>query len=185
MLKGMKRFLSEILLLTLILTSTPAISLGSAQIPGDCNNDGIVTIDEVQSAINMFLGIKQVASCVDVDGNGSVGISEVQKVINSFLGLYIPTPVSLTSITVTPSNSSIAVGTKQQFTATGTYSDNSTKNLTALVTWSSSSTSVATITTEGNATMVAVGSTTITGASGTIAGTTTLTSTNGSITIYW
>jgi hypothetical protein len=55
--------------------------------PGDCDNDGTVTIAEVQSAINMFLGLKPVAACVDKDGVGGVTIAEVQKVINSFLGL--------------------------------------------------------------------------------------------------
>jgi PKD repeat protein len=55
--------------------------------PGDCDNSGTVTIAEVQSAINMFLGLKAVAGCVDMSGDSSVSIAEVQKVINSFLGL--------------------------------------------------------------------------------------------------
>jgi hypothetical protein len=55
--------------------------------PGDCDNSSTVTIAEVQSAINMFLGLKTVAGCVDEDGTGVVSIAEVQKVINSFLGL--------------------------------------------------------------------------------------------------
>jgi hypothetical protein len=54
---------------------------------GDCDGNGMVSISEVQSAINMFLGLKPVAGCVDIDGTGSVSISEVQKSINSFLGL--------------------------------------------------------------------------------------------------
>ena len=45
----------------------------------------------------------------------------------------------------------------QQFTATGTYSDNSTQNLTSQVTWASATTSVATITAAGLATAVATG----------------------------
>jgi len=55
--------------------------------PGDCDNSGTVTIAEVQSAINMFLGLKNVESCVNQDGAGGVSIAEVQKTINSFLGL--------------------------------------------------------------------------------------------------
>jgi chitodextrinase len=55
--------------------------------PGDCDNSGTVTIAEVQSAINMFLGVKAAATCVDQDGGGGVSIAEVQKVINGFLGL--------------------------------------------------------------------------------------------------
>ncbi len=87
--------------------------------------------------------------------------------------------VTLSSITVTPSNPSLilASGTTQtqQFTATGIYSDNSTKNLTASVIWSSSSTSVATITSGGNATILAYGATNISATFGSISGSTALT----------
>ncbi|MBI5483048.1 MAG: hypothetical protein HY888_01135 [Deltaproteobacteria bacterium] len=54
---------------------------------GDCDNNGITDIAEVQSAINMFLGLKTAQACVDRDGTTGVSIAEVQKVINSFLGL--------------------------------------------------------------------------------------------------
>src|SRR5204862_207712 len=69
----------------------------------------------------------------------------------------------------------------QQLTATGTYTDHTTQNLTAAVTWSSSATGVATISnaagSQGLATTVATGSTSITAIDpGTnIAGSTTLT----------
>jgi hypothetical protein len=58
----------------------------NGQKAGDCNCDGKVTIDEVQSAINMYLGLKTPAVCVDLNGDG-VSIDEVQKVINGYLGL--------------------------------------------------------------------------------------------------
>jgi hypothetical protein len=66
---------------------TASAAAAPTGIPGDCNNDGTVSIAEVQSAINMYLGLKAVAACVDVDNSGTVSISEVQKVINAFLGL--------------------------------------------------------------------------------------------------
>ena len=85
----------------------------------------------------------------------------------------------LVSIAVTPMNSSIAIGTTAQFTAIGTYSDNSTRDLTTSVTWSSSAKSVALISnavrSKGKATLVAVGTTTITAKSGRISGSTPLT----------
>src|SRR4030042_5288128 len=87
---------------------------------------------------------------------------------------------ALTAISVTPTNPSVAKGTAQQFTATGTYSDNTTQDLTTTVTWSSSSTSVATINNAGLATAVEAGTAIITAtepASG-ISGSTTLTVTN-------
>lgn len=57
------------------------------QTAGDCDGNGAVSIAEVQSAINMFLGINPVAVCVDMDDSKGVTIAEVQKVINGFLGL--------------------------------------------------------------------------------------------------
>ena len=49
---------------------------------GDCNGDTVVSADEVKNAINMFLGVAPVLSCVDKDGAGGVSASEVQKVVN-------------------------------------------------------------------------------------------------------
>lgn len=65
------------------LTVTEAVS-GRA---GDCDSNGSVTIAEVQSSINMYLGLRAVAACVDMDGSGQVTIAEVQKAVNGFLGL--------------------------------------------------------------------------------------------------
>src|SRR6266699_1214736 len=85
----------------------------------------------------------------------------------------------LSSIAVTPTNPSIANGTTRQFTATGTYSDFTTQDLTTQVTWSSSSTAVSTISnaggSQGLATSVAAGTTTITATLGGVSGSTTLT----------
>jgi hypothetical protein len=85
----------------------------------------------------------------------------------------------LTSITVAPTNSSIAVGAHQQFTATGNYSDGSHQDLTNSATWTSSIPSVATISSTGLATGVTAGATTIQAASGAIQGSTSLTITAG------
>ncbi|MGD0278562.1 MAG: Ig-like domain-containing protein [Smithella sp.] len=90
--------------------------------------------------------------------------------------------VTLASIAVTPANPGILLSgtvTTEQFTATGTYSDSTTKNLTTSVTWSSSNTDVATISntsgSNGLATLLAAGQTTITASSGSITGSTLLT----------
>ena len=47
---------------------------------------------------------------------------------------------TLVSIAVTPANATNLVGATQQFTATGTYSDSSTQNITSQATWTSSKT---------------------------------------------
>jgi hypothetical protein len=80
------------------------------------------------------------------------------------------------SIAVTPSTAVIAVGKAQQFGATGTASDNSTENLTNLVTWTSSDGSTAMITSGGLAVGVNTGGPlTITATLGSISGTASLT----------
>jgi len=71
------------------------------------------------------------------------------------------------------------VGSTQQFTATGSYSDSSSADITNSVAWSSSNTGFATIdATNGLATGVAAGLTIITATSDTISGNTDLTVTN-------
>ena len=83
---------------------------------------------------------------------------------------------TLMSITVTPVDSSILTGALQQFTATGIYSDGSTQNLSSQVTWTSSTTAVATINnTSGLAMGISTGLTTISATLAGVAGSTTLT----------
>ena len=85
------------------------------------------------------------------------------------------TAANLVSIALSPANSSLAKGTTQQITATGTYSDGSTQNLTSSVTWSSSASNVVSIESSGVATAANVGSATITATSGSVRGSTTVT----------
>lgn len=76
---------------------------------------------------------------------------------------YTPPAPMLTSIAVEPAlPDNLAVGATQQFTATGTYSDNSTADITSEVTWASSDEAVATIDAAGLATGVAEGTADIT-----------------------
>jgi len=82
--------------------------------------------------------------------------------------------VTLVSVAVSPTNPTIQVGSTNQFTATGTYSDGSTKPITTQVSWSSSNTGVATIDSSGLATAVSGGTSTITATIGTLSGSTTL-----------
>jgi len=81
---------------------------------------------------------------------------------------------SLVSIQVTPPNPSTSVGAAQSFTATGTFSDSSQQNLTSSVTWTSSTSGVATISSNGITTSVGPGQTTITATAGSVIGSTTL-----------
>ncbi len=61
-----------------------------------------------------------------------------------------PTPnVTLTSIAVTPADQTILINSTEQYTATATYSDASTADITNLVTWSSSNENFVTINSAG------------------------------------
>jgi hypothetical protein len=108
---------------------------------------------------------------------GSTTIEAASGAINGSTTLTVTAAV-LVSIAVTPANPMIGVGTTQQFTATGTYSNASTQNLASAAVWSSSAPGVATISTTGLASAVWAGQTTIEAALGAISGWTTLTVTN-------
>ena len=82
---------------------------------------------------------------------------------------------ALVSIAVTPGNPSVIAGKTQQFTATGTFSDSSTQDLTNSVVWASQTTTVATINSTGLASTLIVGSSTISATFGSVTGSTTLT----------
>jgi hypothetical protein len=71
-----------------------------------------------------------------------------------------PKLTSITIVSATPAT--FQLGTTQQFTATGTYSDKSTKDITSGVIWKSSDTTVAAISSKGLVTAAALGSTQIT-----------------------
>jgi hypothetical protein len=83
--------------------------------------------------------------------------------------------LTLTSISLSPLNGSAPVGATQQFTATATFSNGTNGNITASVAWTSSATTVATISSLGVATILEEGPTTIQAAVGSVNSSTTLT----------
>lgn len=100
-------------------------------------------------------------------------------------GSLTVTAAILQSIAVTPANDTVPIGTITAFTATGTYSDNSTQDLTSTAAWTSSSTAQASITSPGGVvTALALTDTaiTITATSGTVSGNTGLTIANATLT---
>jgi len=140
----------------------------TTQVAWASNSTGVATVSNAA-------GSQGLATAVTV---GAATISATMGTVSGSTVLTV-TPATLQSITVSPPNPSVAKGTTQQFTATGTYSDGSTQTLTSQVTWASSATGVATISnaagSHGLATTVAVGSTTISATLGAINGQATLT----------
>ena len=82
--------------------------------------------------------------------------------------------VTLSSLAVTSEGQDIAPGATLQLGAEGTYSDNTTKDLTSSVVWESSDTDVVTINNNGLATAMAEGTATVTATSDDISGSTQL-----------
>ena len=117
-----------------------------------------------------------------VDVNGvATGITAGQATITATYGsmtgstVLTVTPAALTAIVVTPALHQIGVNGTVQFTATGVFTDNSTQDLTAQATWSSSASNFALISSAGMARGLSLGSTTISAEYGGVSGSTTLT----------
>jgi uncharacterized repeat protein (TIGR01451 family) len=77
-------------------------------------------------------------------GQSTITASVTTPMVSGSTTLTVTGP-TLTSIAVTPANQTILTGQTLQYAATGTFSDNSTKDLTTQVAWASSDTAVATI----------------------------------------
>ncbi len=110
------------------------------------------------SSSGLAVGSTMTASVGSVSGSGTLNVG----------------PATLQSITISPQNATIGKGTTLQLTATGNYSDSSTQDLTALVTWTSSDSTLVSITSAGLATARQFGTVTITATLGLVTNSTTL-----------
>jgi len=90
-------------------------------------------------------------------------------------------PADLVSIAVSSDASSLPVGIQTQMRAQGTFTDNSSQDVSTAVTWSSSSPGVIAITGAGVAQAKSLGMANITATSGTIAGAKLLTATSAAL----
>lgn len=112
---------------------------------------------------------------------GSETITATFGGISATATLTVTVPV-LQSITISPASPSLLTLSTRNFTATGTYSDGSTPDITSQVAWSSSDTGIATISSGGAATTLTQGTTTISATLNGINGTTNLKVTGGNLT---
>jgi trimeric autotransporter adhesin len=108
---------------------------------------------------------------------GTSTVSVVSGTVSASTSVTVST-ARLVSLAITPLNSSMPDDATKQFSATGTFSDNSTQDMTQSVLWSSSTSTVATITNLGLVTSLSTGSTTITAMLGSVNSSTTLTVSN-------
>jgi Bacterial Ig-like domain (group 2) len=81
---------------------------------------------------------------------------------------------ALVSISIVPPSPNVGVGTQMKFLAIGIYNNNTTQDISNLVTWASSNTSVSTVSnamgSQGVVTGIAIGNATITASMGMVSG---------------
>ena len=112
----------------LLLFTLPALA---AQ-PGDCNDDGSVTMTEVQGAINMHLGVTAALSCVDADSSGTVTIAELRNAVNGYLGLPVVVAARpVTGVAWEPIANAAAAGTVVTAYASGSSTPAATATVQA------------------------------------------------------
>ncbi|GIM20651.1 hypothetical protein KHM09_31020 [Leptospira borgpetersenii] len=114
---------------------------------------------------------------VSTVSTGTTTITATLGAISNSTSLTVTAAV-LVSISVGPTNSFVYMTQTKNFTATGTYSDGTMQDLTTQVTWTSSDTTLGTVSnafgTEGKVTGIAAGAVTITSILGSISGNTSL-----------
>lgn len=94
-------------------------------------------------------------------GNSTVTATDTSTSIAGTLSATV-TPAVLSSLAISPSSPSIAAGLNQQLTLTGTFSDGSTSTSLSNAIWASSTTTYATVASNGLAAGVKKGSSTLT-----------------------
>lgn len=95
---------------------------------------------------------------------GTSTISAALQNVSGMMGVTV-TDAVLTALSVTPPSSTLPRGTSVDLTATGTFSDTTTQDLSTQVTWSSNAPAVAAVTSSGAVTALSLGTATITATS--------------------
>ncbi len=123
---------------------------------------------------------------VDAEGNvkgvaeGNTQVSATYQGITGVTSIDVAAP-ALSSITISPGQSSLPLGESVQLTATGNFSDGSVQDLTQSATWSSSTSAIASVSSAGSALALGTGTTTITATSATISGSASLSVTSPAV----
>ena len=134
---------------------------------------GVGAIHDVGNDQDVAMKWKEIQS-----NNGAVAFYRLAPVLGVLLiagckNFFIPP--ALTTVTVSPSTPSVAVGKTQQMIATGTYDNGVTDTVTDSASWSTSDNTVATVSSTGLVTGVATGTATISATLDGISGSTTVT----------
>ncbi|MBV8135743.1 MAG: Ig-like domain-containing protein [Deltaproteobacteria bacterium] len=154
------------------LTATGNFSDGTiedltSQVSWDSGNDTIAQVNDEPGSKGLVTGL----------GAGSTAITVTFDGVQGSITLGV-TSATLSSLTITPPDASLARGTSEQFTATGNFSDGTTEDLTKTVSWTSSASGTATVSdasdSKGLVTGTEVGTATITATEDGVSGSTTV-----------
>jgi trimeric autotransporter adhesin len=151
------------------LTATGTLTDGTTQdmtnsVAWTSSSSTVATISNASGLFGMVAGNAPGSATITASLAGVAGTSTLTV-----------TSATLTAIAITPANPNIALGSRQSFSAKGTFSDGSKENLASQVTWSSSDVTVAIINSNGSALTTGTGTTTIEATLGGVSTTTTLT----------
>jgi hypothetical protein len=141
-------------------SSTQDITMSSAW---SSTNPAVATVGNSSGTFGAAIGISSGSATIAAGFSyaGASAAGSAQLNVSS---------AALTKITLSPGSGLVTPGSSLQFIATGTFSDGSKQTLRSGVTWASSDTSVATVSTAGAAVGQSPGVVTITAQSGAING---------------
>jgi hypothetical protein len=156
--------------------AAPSVAVGgtinlSAKGTYDNNNTKDITSSVTWAPNNPAVATVTNKGVVTGVSNGSTTIqATASNGVTASVTVAVGNAVVLQTISVTPTTATVATGLTQQYLATGHNSDGTTSDITTSVTWTSGTAAVATIDSNGLATVV-----------GTSGQTTIITATSGSI----
>jgi len=133
----------------------------TSQVAWISSNSAIATINSTGLATGIAYGT------VTISGNCQCYITTTNFSVGS-------QTATITSVAVTPASAAIAIGNTQQFVATAVNSNGTRSVITSAASWTSSDSTIATVSSGGLATGVTAGTVTITAGSGGVLGSATL-----------
>lgn len=160
--------------------SSPSLPLGNSE---QLTATGSYTDGSTKNLTSSAIWSSSSPSVITISNTGSVTAKSLGNSVISASSSGVAGSISgsanlsasnaaLVSIAVSAGNPSLPLGNSEQLTATGTYTDGSTKNLTSSATWSSSSPGVVAVSSSGAVTTKGVGNAVVSASSSTLVGTT-------------
>jgi uncharacterized protein YjdB len=154
---------------SLAITPSPATVASGTTVPFTVTgtfSDGVTTVDLTASArwqtSNYADAVINRQGVATGRTAGTVTISASVNGQTPATAALTVTNATIQSITVAPANPTIALGSMQQFAASGSFSDGSTQDITSIVTWTSTTPTVAVVNQKGVASSATHGQTSIT-----------------------